>query len=236
MPSKPKRILPPRAEPSIRCVKPGTALTQESFWQCIQDFIRTNDIVLTDIGTCWAGVSGVRMPNGVDVVGQPLWAAIGYALPALLGTLLAAPNRRQLLFIGDGAFQVTAQELSTILGRGLRAIVFLINNSGYTIERLILGGVGSSYNNINQWRYSEAISFFDTTDQASSYRVCTEGELEAALTAASQSESLVLIEVVMSRMDAPTSLVGFARKCAEFNFSGVSMLSERGDRPIPLQA
>jgi TPP-dependent 2-oxoacid decarboxylase len=82
------------------------------------------------------------MPDGVAVVGQPLWAAIGYALPALLGTLLAAPNRRQLLFIGGGAFQVTAQELSTILGRRLRAIVFLINNSGYTIERLILGGSG----------------------------------------------------------------------------------------------
>ena len=80
--------------------------------------------------------------------------------------LLAAPDRRQLLFIGDGAFQVTAQELSTILSRRLRAILFLINNGGYTIERLILGGAGAAYNNINQWRYAQAISFFDTTDEA----------------------------------------------------------------------
>jgi hypothetical protein len=56
-------------------------------------------------------------------------AAVGYSLPALLGTLLAAPRRRQLLFIGDGAFQMTAQELSTILRRGL-----LVNNNGYTIS------------------------------------------------------------------------------------------------------
>jgi indolepyruvate decarboxylase len=160
------------------------------------------------------------MPDGAAVVGQPLWAAIGYALPALLGTLLAAPNRRQLLFIGGGAFQVTAQELSTILGRRLRAIVFLINNSGYTIERLILGGSGATYSDINQWRYAEAVSFFDTADEASSHRVCTEGELEAALSAATLSKSLVLIEVVMNRMDAPKPLVHFARKCAEINFAG----------------
>jgi indolepyruvate decarboxylase len=86
-----------------------------------------------------------------------------YALPALLGTLLAAPRRRQLLF---GAFQMTAQELSTILRRGLKPIIFLIDNNGYTIERLILGA-SSRYNGINQWRYVEAASLFDTQDQAS---------------------------------------------------------------------
>jgi indolepyruvate decarboxylase len=118
------------------------------------------------------------MPDGVAVIGQPLWAAVGYGLPALLGTLLAAPRRRQLLFIGDGAFQMTAQELSTILRRGLKPIIFLVNNNGYTIERLILGP-GSSYNNINQWRYAEAASFFDTRDQAIAYTIRTEDELDA---------------------------------------------------------
>jgi indolepyruvate decarboxylase len=34
---------------------------------------------------------------------------------------------------------MTAQELSTILRRGLKPIIFLVNNNGYTIERLILG-------------------------------------------------------------------------------------------------
>jgi indolepyruvate decarboxylase len=157
------------------------------------------------------------MPNGVAVIGQPLWAAVGYALPALLGTLLAAPRRRQLLFIGDGAFQMTAQELSTILRRGLKPIIFLINNNGYTIEPLILGA-SSSYNDINQWRYAEAASFFDTQDQAIAYRVRTEDELEDALTTSLNREALVLIELVMSRLDAPGPLVNFAQGCAEFNF------------------
>jgi indolepyruvate decarboxylase len=146
----------------------------------MQDFIQAGDVVLADVGTCVAGMEGLRLPDGVAVVGQPLWAALGYALPALLGTLLAAPSRRQLLFIGDGAFQMTAQELSTILRRSLKAIIFLVNNNGYTIERLILGP-GSSYNDINQWRYAEAPSFFDMQDQAITFTVRTEDELEGAL-------------------------------------------------------
>jgi indolepyruvate decarboxylase len=215
---KPRRILPPRLPPPARLPSQfRQSLTQDRFWQRMQDFIRPGDVVLADIGTSSAGTAGLRMPNGVAVIGQPLWAAVGYSLPALLGTLLAAPRRHQLLFIGDGAFQMTAQELSTILRRGLKPIIFLVNNNGYTIERLILVP-SSSYNDINQWRYADAASFFDTQDQAIAYRVRTEDELEDALAAARDREALVLIELVMSRLDAPGALVNFAQRCGEFNF------------------
>jgi indolepyruvate decarboxylase len=53
--------------------------------------------------------------------------------------LKAAPERRHILLIGDGSFQLTAQELSTILRHDLKPLIFLINNGGYTIERTILG-------------------------------------------------------------------------------------------------
>jgi len=206
----------------------STILSKDNrFWQRMQDFIQPGDVVLADIGTSSAGTAGLRMPNGVAVIGQPLWAAVGYALPALLGTLLAAPRRRQLLFIGDGAFQMTAQELSTILRRSLRPIIFLINNNGYTIERLILDS-GSSYNDINQWRYTEAASFFDTQDQAIAYRVRTEDELEGALTTSLNREALVLIELVMSRLDAPGPLVNFAQRCAKFNFPQLATIQGPG--------
>jgi TPP-dependent 2-oxoacid decarboxylase len=99
--------------------------------------------------------------------------------------------------------------------------------SGVAIERLILGP-GSSYNDINQWRYAEAASFFDTQDQAIAYRVRTEDELEDALVAARDGEALVLIELVMSRLDAPGPLVNFAQRCAEFNFPRRAALLGRG--------
>jgi indolepyruvate decarboxylase len=220
LPVKPHRVLPLRPQPPTRLPSRFNQwLTQERFWRRMQDFIQAGDVVLADIGTCSAGTSGLRMPDGVAVIGQPLWAAVGYGLPALLGTLLAAPRRRQLLFIGDGAF-----ELSTILRR---SIIFLVNNNGYTIERLILGP-GSSYNDINQWRYAEAASFFDARDQAIAYTVRTEDELDAALAIARDQEALVLIELVMSRLDAPAPLAHFAQRCAEFNFPWLATLAQPG--------
>jgi indolepyruvate decarboxylase len=223
LPVKPHRVLPLRPQPPTRLPSRFNQwLTQERFWRRMQDFIQAGDVVLADIGTCSAGTSGLRMPDGVAVIGQPLWAAVGYGLPALLGTLLAAPRRRQLLFIGDGAF-----ELSTILRRGLKPIIFLVNNNGYTIERLILGP-GSSYNDINQWRYAEAASFFDARDQAIAYTVRTEDELDAALAIARDQEALVLIELVMSRLDAPAPLAHFAQRCAEFNFPWLATLAQPG--------
>jgi TPP-dependent 2-oxoacid decarboxylase len=96
-----------------------------------------------------------------------------------------------------------------------------------SIERLILGP-GSSYNDINQWRYADAASFFDTQDQAIGYRVRTEDELENALAAARDREALVLIELVMSRLDAPGALVSFAQRCAEFNVPQLATLLGHG--------
>ena len=81
-----------------------------------QRFIRADDVVVVENGTSGAAIGGMRMPGGVKVVNQPIWGFDRlYTLPALLGTLMAAPERRHLLFIGDGSFQLTAQEVSTLL-------------------------------------------------------------------------------------------------------------------------
>jgi hypothetical protein len=58
--------------------------------------------------------------------------------------------------------------------------------------------------------------------------VRTENELEEALAAASDREALVLIELVISRLDAPGPLVNFAQRCAEFNFPQLATLPGSG--------
>ena len=72
--------------------------------------------------------------------------------------MLAAPQRRHLLFIGDGSIQLTIQELSTLL-RGLKPVIFILNNGGYTIERLIMGE-NAKYNDIQNWQYSQFAQVF----------------------------------------------------------------------------
>ena len=112
------------------------------------------------MGTSNTALSGLRLPVTAKYICQPIWGSIGYTLPALLGSLLAAPKRRQILFIGDGSLQLTVQELSTIIRYGLKPIIFVLNNGGYTIERLILGE-NASYNDIQNWKYTELVQVFN---------------------------------------------------------------------------
>ena len=99
-----------------RCGPPRlpTPLSQQALWDRVARFLRPGDIVLADLGTSFFGAATHRLPRDVTFIGQPLWAAIGYTLPALLGACLACPDRRGILLIGDGAAQMTGQELSTI--------------------------------------------------------------------------------------------------------------------------
>jgi indolepyruvate decarboxylase len=193
------------------------ALTQAVLWRHIQKYLKQGDVIVSDTGTSFFASANLNLPDGVSFIAQPIWGSLGYALPAALGTSLAAPDRRQLVFLGDGAFQMTVQELSTILRLNLNPIIFLLNNNGYTIERLILGSE-SSYNDISPWQYSEVPAAFDTRNRAVVHVVRTEAELEAALHAGRDVSKLHLIELVLPRMDAPEALVRFARKAAAFDF------------------
>jgi indolepyruvate decarboxylase len=89
-------------------------LTQAAYWQAIQGYLRPGDVLFVDNGTSYA-LFGLKFPPKCTFIGSVNWRSIGYSVGALLGTLTAAPERRHLLFVGDGSLQVTAQELSTIL-------------------------------------------------------------------------------------------------------------------------
>jgi len=177
----------------------------EQFWQRLAHFFKENDIVVADIGVSFFGALLVPFPKGTTFVGQLLWASIGYSLGAVLGCAIAAPQRRSILFIGDGSFQMTAQELSTLLRYDLKPIIFLINNDGYTIERDI-HGEKMPYNDIQRWNYHKLHEVFG--DNGWGIKASTESELDSALQQAEQNrDSLAFIEVVMDKMDNPENLL-----------------------------
>lgn len=64
------------------------------------------------------------------------YGSIGWSVGATLGYSLAAAadGKRLLSFIGDGSFQMTAQDVSTMLRFGANPIILLINNKGYTVR------------------------------------------------------------------------------------------------------
>ncbi len=128
-------------------------LNHKDFWPLVaKEIVKEGDIVVAEAGTALFGLVGQNLPPKIDFVSQLLWASIGYTLPSAIGSAIASPHRRVLLFIGDGSFQLTAQELSLISRYNLDVTVFLLNNNGYTIERAI-HGAKQSYNNIATWKY-----------------------------------------------------------------------------------
>ena len=182
-------FVPPPAMPAGAPADGSAKLTQAAYWEALQGYLRSGDVLLTDNGTSYA-IFGFRLPPKCTVVASVIWGSIGYSVGALLGTLTAAPERRHLLFIGDGSFQETAQELSTMLRHDCKPVIFLINNGGYTIERGYMGKT-SDYNDVARWAYSELPKVFRPDTTARSFVCRTVADLEAALSA--PNDSLILI-------------------------------------------
>jgi len=215
VPQDPSSCIPAPA-PTEAPIETGV-IQHSEFWARIQGIIRSGDTLIAENGTSMSGVLALQLPNDVEVISQPLWGSIGYTLPALLGANIAKPERRHLLFIGDGSFQLVAQELSTILRENLNPVIFLINNDGYTIERLI-HGIKAPYNDIQPWNYSALCDVFANGNPFHSVKVTSMRELEQALIVAESPKHPVFIEVVMERMDSPESLKKLAPQYARQSY------------------
>jgi indolepyruvate decarboxylase len=210
----------PAPQPAAAAAAAGTrpdgsaTLTQAAYWQALQGYLRPGDVLFTDNGTSYA-IFGFRLPPGCTVVASVIWGSIGYSVGALLGTLTAAPQRRHLLFVGDGSFQETAQELSTMLRHDCKPVIFLINNGGYTIERGYMGKT-ETYNDIATWAYADLPRVFRPDTTARSFVVRTVADLDRALSA--PNDSLILIESVMDPYDAPAAVIHSSNNGAELDY------------------
>ena len=107
---------------------------------------------------------------------------------------------------------------------GLKPIIFVLNNGGYTIERFLHGPTGS-YNDIVNW-YKHRLSSFkrrfskenrrkwtklldalsDEKTVSESYKVTTKTELNRLLSRPDFGKEITLVEVVVPMFDAPPFL------------------------------
>ena len=189
-------------------------LTQAAYWQAIQGYIRAGDVLVADGGTSYAS-AGLHLPPGCTFVSQLIWGSIGYSVGSLLGTLTAAPDRRHLLFVGDGSFQLTAQEVSTMLRHDYKPVIFLINNGGYLIERCYLGK-NSPFNDVANWAYANLPKVFRPGTTARSFVVKTVADLAEALSA--PNDTLVFIEAIMDPFDASTAVIENGNNGADLDY------------------
>jgi len=181
--------------------EPGRALTVDRVMKRINAFIGNDTTVIAETGDSIVAAADLVMHHDVGFIGQAFYLSIGYALPATLGALLADPSRRPVALIGDGAFQMSVQELSSLCRRQSNAILLLMNNDGYTTERVIHDG---PYNDIQSWAYHRLPPVFGG---GWGQRVATEDEFDEALARARASnDGPALIEIVLDRLDTSEGL------------------------------
>ena len=134
---------------------------------------------------------------------------MGFAIPAAVGAGMANPSLRPLVIVGDGAFQMTGMELSTIARHGLNPIVVVLNNKGYMTERFLLEG---SFNDVHEWTYHKIP---DVLGGGIGMEVRTEEELDRALTAAvANTAGYTLLNVHLGPLDKSPALERLASKMA----------------------
>ncbi|MGN4561929.1 alpha-keto acid decarboxylase family protein [Bacillus cereus group sp. MYBK5-2] len=179
-------------------------LIAANYYPRFQQMLKEEDIVVVETGTFYYGMAEVRLPSDVIYIGQGGWQSIGYATPSAFGAIMAVPERRVFLFTGDGALQLTAQEISTMLYYGCKPIIFVLNNDGYTIEKYLnVKTKNQKYNKIPQWSYTKLAEVFG--GDALTATVRTYGELDQAINQAEieSTEKLCIIEmIVKDPMDA----------------------------------
>jgi pyruvate decarboxylase len=207
-----KRIrteLPP--EPPL---EPEAPICTRRLFSQIQEMLDGNSTLIAETGDSWFNTMNLKLPEGSNFEIQMQYGSIGWSVGAALGYQLASPPpRRVIACIGDGSFQMTAQEISTMVRYGIRPIIFLMNNGGYTIEVEIHDG---PYNVINNWNYAELMPAFNGPEgKGWACRVRTEGEAAAAIKKALAHEGPSLIEVVIGRDDCSRDLLEWGtRVCA----------------------
>ena len=166
-------------------------------------------IVIADIGDALFASSELVIRQRTEYLSPAYYTSMGFAVPAALGAMVARPELRPVVLVGDGAFQMTGMELSNIVRRKLAPIIILLDNGGYGTERLLHAG-DHDFNEIQPWCYHELPSIFGG---GTGHAVHTEGQFDTALRAACEDHSAMsLIHVHLSRTDCSRTL---QRLCAK---------------------
>jgi indolepyruvate decarboxylase len=184
---------------------PSDKITMAALYPRYAAFLRAGDTVVLETGSSSLGVTPTILPDGVRVEAQVLWGSIGWATPAAFGVALADPSRRTILITGEGSHQLTANDIGAMGRFGANVIVFVLNNSGYLIERALEENPDWTYNDLAPWNYAELPKALGCADWFTA-RVTTLGELDGAMKAARANKSGAYIEIIGGKMDMPPAL------------------------------
>jgi TPP-dependent 2-oxoacid decarboxylase len=197
---RPLEITPPAACPLSLPPALAQPITLQRLFERLNCFIDDHTVVVADPGDALFSGLDLLVHHRTEFLAPAYYASLGFAVPASLGVQLAQPDQRVLVLVGDGSFQMTGLELSTIARYQLNPIIVIINNQGYATERPMQDG---EFNNILNWRYSQLPALLGN---GLGFKVTNELELESALLASRNADCFSLLDVQIAPTDVSLAL------------------------------
>ncbi|MCA9157860.1 MAG: alpha-keto acid decarboxylase family protein [Planctomycetales bacterium] len=190
-------------------VDPEQPLQVSRMMPILNELLGKDNIVIADIGDSLFGATELVVHEQTDFLSPAYYTSMGFAVPATVGACVAQPDQRVVTICGDGAFQMTGSELSTIVRRGFAPIMIILDNHGYGTERFLHAGEWK-YNEILPWNYHKLPEIYGA---GRGYLVRTEGEFANALQSAWKDRSCVqIIQAKLAEGDASTTLLRLAER------------------------
>ncbi|MBD0359708.1 MAG: alpha-keto acid decarboxylase family protein, partial [Nitrososphaeraceae archaeon] len=192
------------AQDRERCFLPvkNKKITVKHLFKRLNLSITNNTIVIADVGDSLFGALDLTIHGQTEFLSPAYYLSMGFAVPAAIGAQLANPKLRPIVIVGDGAFQMTGMELSTIARFKLNPIVVVLNNGGYGTERPMLDG---QFNDILPWNYSRITEILR---RGKGFVIETEDQLEKAISAAENiySREFCILDVRLDTYDGSPAL------------------------------
>jgi indolepyruvate decarboxylase len=214
---KPTPPAPP-APPS-----PSDPIGYDSFYTVLDSFVTPDHVVMADVGlSTFGGTSSLKItrPNGIQA--QNIWASIGWSVPAGLGASYTA-GTRAVVVVGDGAFKLTCQAISTMVMEKRNTVVFVLNNKVYGVEQMLLdpapykAGSNDPFEDANvlqEWDYVSLMkAYSNNAPNAQSANVNTVQDLHNVLeTINNNPNSTFLVNINLNERDYPKAWSMFVNK------------------------
>jgi pyruvate decarboxylase/indolepyruvate decarboxylase len=205
------------AELAARNGDASAQLTRAELWHQIEQDLDPESTLLCEGGDSWFNGAFTRLPGGARFEIEMQWGSLGWACPASFGYAMGLEaDRRLVAVIGDGSFQLTAQEVANMIRHGQETVIFVVNNRGYVSESAIHDG---PYNYFKNWDYAGLIGAWNAGDGHGLGLTATTGaELADAISKARKHKGgPVLIECQTAHDDCSPQLIEWGARVARAN-------------------
>ena len=183
----------PELHPSSEILSMGEVI------DALNELTGGNAIIVTDVGQHqMVACRYAKFNQSKSNITSGGLGTMGFGLPAAIGAKFGAPERTVVAIVGDGGFQMTLQELGTIMQTGLDVKIIILNNH-------FLGMVRQWQQLFNDKRYS--FVNIDSPDfvalgkaySIASQRTSDRGELKKDLSNMLQHKGPYLLEVMVGK-------------------------------------